>query len=263
MTNSIVRGRHDSENPYYVASRATAQNVNLSYEALGLLTYLLSKPDDWEVQIDDLIRPDCGRDKVYRIVAELKAAGYMTREKKRNAKGQWEWEPYRLYEQPQTISPDAGAPDTEYPDVDQPDTGNPEIKALNTESDRLENDKDDDDTACARVFTAYHDNIGTLTGMIGEDLKTHIQDCGVEWVIDAIREAARHNGRSMAYVSKILLTWQQRGRQSDAPATPKNTGPLPRRGQPPPPVIGRPANYTPPPAVLLGKRAPAASGGAK
>lgn len=130
---TIIRGKHDSDNPYFVASRASAQDEQLTYDARGLLFYLLSKPDDWVIRIDDLRRAGCGRDKVYRIIDELVKAGYMTpRSKRQDDKGRWIWTPHRLYERPYP----------ENPYTDCPYTENTEIKALSSESLSTENKKE-------------------------------------------------------------------------------------------------------------------------
>lgn len=39
----IIRAPHDKEHPAVEVVRTTAQNKALSYEALGMLTYLLSQ----------------------------------------------------------------------------------------------------------------------------------------------------------------------------------------------------------------------------
>lgn len=75
---TIIRTLHDKEHPFVMVARGVAQNHTLSYEALGLLTYLLSKPDDWTVVPEDLMRPGCKRDKVYKLLNELKDAGHIT-----------------------------------------------------------------------------------------------------------------------------------------------------------------------------------------
>lgn len=130
---TIIRGKHDSDNPYFVASRASAQDEQLTYEARGLLFYLLSKPDDWVIRIDDLRRAGCGRDKVYRIIDELVKAGYMTpRSKRQDDKGRWIWTPHKLYERPYP----------EKPYTDSPYTENTEIKALSSESLSTDNKKE-------------------------------------------------------------------------------------------------------------------------
>lgn len=114
---TIIRAPRDGQNPYFMQRRATAQDESLSYEARGVLSYLLSKPGNWEIRIGDLITDKCGRDKVYRILKELKASRYLKREKKRGNDGQWIWSPYELYESPYPENPDTAQPDTEKPEI--------------------------------------------------------------------------------------------------------------------------------------------------
>ena len=53
----------------------------LSWEARGMLAYLLSKPDNWKVLPKALINETkAGKDVVYRVLNELEAAGYITEE---------------------------------------------------------------------------------------------------------------------------------------------------------------------------------------
>lgn len=60
----------------------------LSWEARGLLAYLLTKPDDWEVQLDDLVQAGpCTKEDLRRIMAELEERGYASREKKHQYDG--------------------------------------------------------------------------------------------------------------------------------------------------------------------------------
>lgn len=78
---TIERAEHGSENPYFLYTRQAAQDrANLSYESIGMLAYILSRPDGWRIILEDLKTEKCGRDKVYRILRELKEAGYLKRE---------------------------------------------------------------------------------------------------------------------------------------------------------------------------------------
>ena len=76
---TIIRAPRSSEHPYFVCRRACAQDDRLTWEARGVLWYVLSKPDDWEIQETDLSQ-HCGRDKVRKILKELEKYGYLTRE---------------------------------------------------------------------------------------------------------------------------------------------------------------------------------------
>lgn len=108
---AIVRCAHDERD--HSVARLTAQNKAVSYEALGMLTYLLSQPDDWVIGVDDLIREGCGRDKAYRILKELSDAGHLTRV--RIGVGQSKppvWADRTVYEQPITEKPEMVPADT-------------------------------------------------------------------------------------------------------------------------------------------------------
>lgn len=61
---------------------------NLSWEASGMLLYLLSKPDNWTVSHNHLVNyRDAGHSKVRRILKEIEDAGYLVRERVRNERG--------------------------------------------------------------------------------------------------------------------------------------------------------------------------------
>lgn len=128
--NTIRRAKYDDTNPYFIKARQTSQDKNLSYEARGMLDYLLSKPGDWEVQVNDLMIPKkCGRDKVYGIINELVEFRYMKKPvKSQGEKGRWNWTSYEVYERPYPENPF-----TEKPYTDEPFTENTEIKEQYTE----------------------------------------------------------------------------------------------------------------------------------
>lgn len=127
---TIIRAKR-SETPYFMMSRATAQDTNLSWAARGVLTYLLSKPDDWRVNVKDL-QQNCGRDKVYNIVDELIKHRYMARSKGQSVD-------YIVYEVPlpENTEVEVGLPEkpyTEIPDQENTDTYIVENKEQITES---------------------------------------------------------------------------------------------------------------------------------
>lgn len=103
--SGIIRTAKDREHPYQTMNTSVFQNNSLSLEARGLLGYLLSKPDDWEVRFADLIAnaagPNCGEDRLRRILKELEAAGYIIRTRRNIAHGRFEWVT-TVYETPHT-----------------------------------------------------------------------------------------------------------------------------------------------------------------
>lgn len=89
--SGIIRVKKDAK--YFVASNEPFNDKELSWEARGVLGYLLSKPDNWITRTQDIVkRGPAGEYKVTRILNELKRAGYIRRERHKNKLGQFEWE---------------------------------------------------------------------------------------------------------------------------------------------------------------------------
>lgn len=66
---------------FAIIPNETAQDSQLSFEARGVLTLMLSMPDDWAIHKEWLIKqsPKCGRDKMTRILKELIDCGYVVK----------------------------------------------------------------------------------------------------------------------------------------------------------------------------------------
>lgn len=114
----IYRAPHGLNDQYLIVSRETAQDVSLSYEALGLLNYLLSKPSGWVVVPSALTREKCGRDKVYSILNELVERRHIVRERQTNPDGTVAKWKYTVHDLPVPLpeNPDLANPDQENPD---------------------------------------------------------------------------------------------------------------------------------------------------
>lgn len=143
---TIRRAQHDKEHPFVITTKDIPQNRDMTYAARGMLWYLLSQPQDWEVIIADL-QQQCGRDKVYALIDELRSFGHIRRPAPtRDDNGRWVWQPYEVYEY--AVDPDTDdSPLPENTDMDlgskplpdSPDTVNPEIKQNTDSTDQLNN----------------------------------------------------------------------------------------------------------------------------
>lgn len=81
-----------------VSNELLAESNPMSWEATGLLIYLLSKPDNWQVSIAALTNiGKCGKNKIESILKELKQLGYVVG--KRRSSGKYN---YYVYDTPQT-----------------------------------------------------------------------------------------------------------------------------------------------------------------
>ena len=81
--------------PYTVIGNHILQNDNLSLTARGLLAYLISKPPDFQIRVDQLRDHfQEGRRRVTNALEELKESGFLKKQQIRNDKGQvksWQW----------------------------------------------------------------------------------------------------------------------------------------------------------------------------
>ena len=119
---------------YTVMSNHHLRNHELSLKAKGLLSMMLSLPDDWNYTTRGLAKI-CkeGVDAIGNALRELETAGYIVRNQLRDRQGRISDTEYVIYEQPQpknpdTPQPDTGSPDTENPDMEKPDTGSPDTE---------------------------------------------------------------------------------------------------------------------------------------
>jgi hypothetical protein len=79
----IVKRRHTGQ--FAVIPNLTANDEQLTAEALGLLVYLLAKPSDWQVSVENLRkRFGMGRNRAYSILSQLENAGYVQKRQGRN-----------------------------------------------------------------------------------------------------------------------------------------------------------------------------------
>lgn len=111
----------------------------LSFRAMGVLCYLLSKPDHWEVSVTHLVnvtagskRPD-GRDSVYAILGELREAGFIVRTVSRGEGGKMGGYDYEVMDTPTkpfTDLPETAAPYTAAPFPAEPTQVNTENKPI-------------------------------------------------------------------------------------------------------------------------------------
>ena len=116
---------------YTVMSNHHLRDKALSLKSKGLLSMMLSLPEDWNYTTRGLAKI-CkeGVDAIGGALRELEAAGYIVRHQMRDRQGRISDTEYVIYEQPQpkapdTPQPDTSSPDTENPYLDSPDTEKP------------------------------------------------------------------------------------------------------------------------------------------
>ncbi|GMK49139.1 hypothetical protein PghCCS26_62690 [Paenibacillus glycanilyticus] len=131
-SNTIIR-TNKRENPYVMIDKYGLNDDRLSWKAKGLLAYLLSKPDDWQIYERDLIkRSTDGRDAVRAGLRELETNGYLSRHQMRGENGSFGTMEYVVYERPIVVEDTVDgqsvhgiSPQTENPSTGNPTTENP------------------------------------------------------------------------------------------------------------------------------------------
>ena len=109
---------------YTVMSNHHLRNKELSLKAKGLLSQMLSLPEDWDYTLSGLSYINRESiDAIRTAVWELEKAGYITRRQGRDEKGKMTAIEYTIYEQPQP--PELDCPVLENPTADNPTTENP------------------------------------------------------------------------------------------------------------------------------------------
>lgn len=217
----IIRVSKDKENPYVILNKTCLDDVKLSWQAKGLHSYLISKPDHWKIYVNDLYkRSKNGRDATANILRELIENGYITRKHCKDTKtnkmlGGYDYEVYEIpLENPQklksrkTDSPETGIPGKRV-------SRKPENTELVSNDFKVSNDittivikeqpQQDKTIYIKKYFEKY---IGVITPNNFIELMSYLDDgMEVEVIIRAIDEAVGSGVKNYKYIKTILNNW--------------------------------------------------------
>ncbi|KAB2918498.1 MAG: helix-turn-helix domain-containing protein [Hyphomicrobiaceae bacterium] len=113
---TILRVAFRNNRPYSQLGNAMIRDNRLSPEAVGILVFILSYPDNWHFSLAWLCRTrNVGRDRAYRIIKELVEFGYCTRFRARKEDGTLGAYEYVFTDEPEGATP----PLPENPEVDE------------------------------------------------------------------------------------------------------------------------------------------------
>ena len=112
---------------YTVMSNHHLRNKELSLKAKGLLSQMLSLPEDWDYTLKGLSLINREKiDAIREAIKELERAGYIVRSRERDEKGRLRGADYVIFEQPQPPTPDL--PTLEKPTLDNPTLEKPTLE---------------------------------------------------------------------------------------------------------------------------------------
>ena len=143
---------------FTVMSNHHFKEKKMSLKAKGLLSLMLSLPEDWDYSVAGLtsLSKD-GKDGVMTALGELEKFGYLTRTRLVNDKGQFDGIEYNIFEQPQE-KPIAEKPISDNSISEKPISENPtqlntnSIKDLNNKILNILNTKDEE---LLELYQAY------------------------------------------------------------------------------------------------------------
>jgi len=116
--------RVEKNSNYTIMSNFHLRDQNLSLKAKGLLSYMLSLPEDWDYSLNGLCAI-CKESEgaIKSTLKELKDNGYLVIEKVRGEKGYFEYN-YIIYEHPYNLEKSKENPEGKNPPVDNPKVEN-------------------------------------------------------------------------------------------------------------------------------------------
>lgn len=118
--------RVEKNHSYTVMANHHLRDERLSLKSKGLLSLILSLPDDWRISIEGMTQfSSDGKDAIRSAIRELTDTGYITRAQTHSEAGKFSGYDYVVHETP-TASPSSG-----FPTMEKPTTENPTLR--NTE----------------------------------------------------------------------------------------------------------------------------------
>ncbi|MFR4816437.1 MAG: helix-turn-helix domain-containing protein, partial [Faecalibacterium prausnitzii] len=120
--------RVEKNSGYTVMSNHHLRNRALSLKAKGLLSQMLSLPEDWDYTLQGLARINRESiDAIRQAIRELEQAGYIQRSRERDEKGRLRGADYVIFELPQPV-PASVSPTLENPTLENPTQENPTLE---------------------------------------------------------------------------------------------------------------------------------------
>jgi DnaD/phage-associated family protein len=186
---TIFRVTRDPNNPYVMLNKQFIYDRRLSFKAKGILAYILSRPDHWQIYEIEIIKHSRdGRDSVRTGIKELINLGYVIRQEKRDEKGRFEGYEYEVFE----------VPKEELPKSENPTSDNQTL-VINELSNKLNN-------VVVNAFEFYEQNFGVLNPFISQSIGEWVDDLNEELVIEAMKITLKQQ-KKWKYCEGILKDW--------------------------------------------------------
>lgn len=182
---TIFRTIKNEDHPFVMVDRRPVENPNLSWGAKGILSYLLSRPDNWKVRLRDLVNrsPD-GVYKIRGYIRELKKAGHIQAIPHRDPQTKRILEyVLEVYELPFTTKPLTNLPQAGLPQAGLPQAGNLTLNDTDLNDTDLNDIKDAasplSQEELTEIKTAANKKVDALLEQAKKSLEAH--NAGTAW----------------------------------------------------------------------------------
>lgn len=240
--------RVNKNRDYTVMSNHHLRDRNLSLRAIGLLSKMLSLPDDWDYSVPGLVAI-CQESKniIQGALKELEKNGYLVRTMTRDSSGHIGYN-YDVYEQPQhtlprpekpfTVEPCTASPSTVEPCTEkqpQLNTNKLSTNKLSTEESKTQEkavepnvvniedqpEEESIDDGFGKIVEFYQENFGMMSSFLCDDMRQTYN----EWqqqskepdliIIKAMQIALAKNARNWKFVLGVLRQWEGKAHTLD------------------------------------------------
>ena len=191
--------RINKTNNYTVMSNHHFKEKKMSLKAKGLLSLMLSLPDDWDYSISGLatLSKD-GKDSIMSALAELEKFGYLTRTRLTNEKGQFAGVEYNIFEIPQPKNPISEKPNSANENSENSNSGKqPQLNTnlINPLLDEIFNvlSTKEYDVELIALYRQYIE--------MREEINSPLTKIGLEKLVERAKELSKNSIR----IEKVLL----------------------------------------------------------
>jgi len=183
---------------YTVMSNHHLRNKDLSLKAKGLLSQMLSLPEDWDFTLAGLSYINREKiDAIREAIRELEKAGYVVRTRERDGKGRLRGADYVIYEQPQQPVSDLPALDNpmlENPTLEKPMLENPtQLNKDTSKTDLSKKDKSITDLSNTDSVPILSSNPFPFDGNAAEPTERDGKEAATESAVEIYREIIKDN----------------------------------------------------------------------
>lgn len=234
---AVIRVVKDKENPYIMVNKHYIYDNRLSLKAKGLMSYFLSRPDNWEFYVSEIKKHTTDKDKsISGGIKELIQYGYIQRKKKRSKSGKFEggYE-YTVYETPMDNFKNTEMPKCqtgETPNWENAETAksqigkkpnwqkgivvNNDLKVINdskvNNDFKVNKEREESPLSQSQELLNYIENLANTTANITSiGLNKALKEHDHKYVRQAI-DVALQNGRvDINYIYGILRNWKKAG----------------------------------------------------